>query len=109
MRGEVLWTPPADVRSHSRIGAFLDWLGAEQGMQFDGYADLWQWSVDDLDGFWTVLAEWSGVRWHDQPTCALAEPAMPGARWFPGATLNYAEHALAAVGHRGGETAVVAH
>ncbi len=109
MRGEILWTPPADVRSRSRIGAYLDWLAAERGRVFEGYPDLWRWSVDDLDGFWTSVTDWSGVRWHDRPERALGEPLMPGARWFPGATLNYAEHTLAAADTRPDDVAVVAH
>ncbi|HEY3670434.1 MAG TPA: acetoacetate--CoA ligase [Acidimicrobiia bacterium] len=112
-RGEVVWTPPADVLATSRIGAFLDWLAATRELHFDGYPDLWQWSVDDLDGFWRACAEWSGVRWHDQPTSGLGRRAMPGAEWFPGGTLNYAEHALAAAADhdadRADEIAIVAH
>ncbi len=49
----------------------------------------------DLAGFWGSLAEYLGVRFHDQPAAVLTGPAMPGAEWFPGATLNFAEHALA--------------
>jgi acetoacetyl-CoA synthetase len=108
MRGEVLWTPPADVRATTRIGAYLQWLEQERGLAFDGYQDLWQWSVDDLEGFWASVTDWSGVRWHDRPERVLAERAMPGARWFPGATLNYAEHALAAADARPDDVAVVA-
>jgi acetoacetyl-CoA synthetase len=47
-----------------------------------------------LEGFWSAAAEFLGVRFHDAPTAALGSASMPGARWFPGATLNYAEHAL---------------
>ncbi len=108
MRGEILWTPPPDVLERTRIGAYLAWLESARGLRFAGYADLWQWSVDDLDGFWTSVAEWSGVRWHDRPERALGERRMPGAHWFPGATLNYAEQALAAAETRGDEVAVVA-
>jgi acetoacetyl-CoA synthetase len=107
-RGEIVWTPPPGVRSTSRIGAFLDWLVESRGLAFAGYPDLWQWSVDDLDGFWRACTEWSGVRWYDRPRAALARRAMPGAEWFPGATLNYAEHALAAALARPDEVAVVA-
>src|SRR5262249_22511963 len=71
--------------------------------------DLWRWSVDDLDGFWTACTEWSGVRWHERPTRALGRRAMPGAEWFPDATLNYAEHALAAVADRPDDVAILAH
>jgi acetoacetyl-CoA synthetase len=108
-RGEIVWTPPADVRATSRIGAFLDWLADTRGLHFDGYPDLWQWSVDDLDGFWRACTEWSGVRWHDPPAVALGRRTMPGAEWFVGGTLNYAEHALAAVADRPDDVAIVAH
>jgi len=107
-RGEILWSPPADVREHSRIGRFLDWLVVERGLEFTDYAALWEWSVDDLDGFWSAFTEWAGVRWHDQPRTALGRRAMPGAEWFPGGTLNYAEHALAAAADRPDEVAIVA-
>jgi acetoacetyl-CoA synthetase len=59
------------------------------------YDELWRWSVADLEGFWGAFAEFAGVRFHTAPQQVLADASMPGARWFPGATLNYAEHALA--------------
>ena len=62
------------------MGAFLGWLEQTRGLVFEGYPDLWQWSVDELDAFWLAVTEWSGVRWHDAPSVALAERAMPGAR-----------------------------
>ncbi|HEU5306116.1 MAG TPA: AMP-binding protein, partial [Acidimicrobiia bacterium] len=107
-RGEIVWTPPPDVRATSRIGRFLDWLAVERDLHFEDYHDLWRWSVDDLDGFWRACAEWSGVRWHDAPSAALGRRAMPGAEWFSGATLNYAEQALAAAADRPDELAIVA-
>jgi acetoacetyl-CoA synthetase len=107
-RGEVVWSPPADVRATSRIGAFLDWLEDTLGLRFDGYHDLWRWSVDDLDGFWRACTEWSGIRWHERPSAVLGRRSMPGAEWFPGATLNYAEHALRAAPDRPEAVAVVA-
>jgi acetoacetyl-CoA synthetase len=108
MRGEVLWTPPPDVRERSRIGAYLTWLEQTRGRRVDDYHELWQWSVDDLEGFWSSVADWSPVLWHDRPERALGRRAMPGSEWFPGGTLNYAEHALAAAATRGDEIAVVA-
>src|SRR5437660_321044 len=109
VRGEVLWTPAPDARETTRIGAFLDWLQETRGLRFDGYAELWRWSVDDLDAFWLALADWSCVRWHDRPSAALGTREMPGAAWFPGATLNYAEQALVAAAARPDGVAVVAH
>jgi acetoacetyl-CoA synthetase len=111
-RGEILWSPPADVLEHSRIGRFLEWLATECGLSFASYGELWQWSVDDLDAFWTAFTDWAGVRWHHRPSgyprTALGRRGMPGAEWFPSATLNYAEHALAAAADRPHDVAVVA-
>jgi acetoacetyl-CoA synthetase len=92
--GKVLWSPPADVIERSRMGAYLTWLRAERGVDVADYAALWQWSVTDLDGFWRSIWDYFDVRAHTPPTATLADATMPGARWFPGATLNYAEHVL---------------
>ena len=90
----MLWDPPADVRERSRIGRYLQWLAAERGRRFDDYAALWQWSVDDLDGFWQSVWDHFQLDSSTPTGAALAEAAMPGARWFPDARLNYAAHAL---------------
>ena len=94
--GEILWRPPADVLASSAIGRYLTWVEQTRGLSFGAdYHALWRWSVADLAGFWGSLAEYMGVRFHDQPAAVLTSPALPGADWFPGATLNFAEHALA--------------
>jgi len=108
-RGEILWSPASEARETTRMGAFLNWLARTRHLEFADYDALWRWSVDDLDAFWLSVTEWSGVRWHAAPERALAERAMPGTRWFPGATLNYVEHALAAAETRPDDVAVVAH
>jgi acetoacetyl-CoA synthetase len=94
MTGEVLWTPPGDIRDQSRIGAYLDWLSRERGLEFADYAALWQWSVDDLPAFWRSIWDYFGVVASTPPTDTLPDAGMPGARWFPGARLNYAENVL---------------
>jgi acetoacetyl-CoA synthetase len=104
---EVLWAPPADIRRHSRIGAYLDWLAAERGHGLDTYEQAWAWSVDDLAGFWRSIWDHFEVIAHDPPTDTLPEARMPGARWFPGATLNFAEHALRLPGRAEGDVVVV--
>lgn len=104
--GEVLWTPPSDVREATVIGRFLGWVGRERGVELRDYEAAWRWSVEDLDGFWGAVAEFFGVRFHDRPSAALAQPRMPGAEWFPGGTLNYAEHLLAGDGD---QVVLVAH
>ena len=76
------------------MAAFRTWLREHRGVDAADYAALWEWSTTDLEGFWGALAEFLGVRFHEQPSRVLGSDAMPGAEWFPGATLNYAEHSL---------------
>jgi acetoacetyl-CoA synthetase len=71
----------------------MSWL-AKSGRRFDSYANLWQWSIDDQDGFWGSLWEYFDVRASQPYECVLRSRTMPGAEWFPGTRLNYAEHAL---------------
>ncbi|MEV0426656.1 acetoacetate--CoA ligase [Micromonospora sp. NPDC050495] len=107
--GDVLWTPPADVRERSRIGDYLRWLASHRGLEFADYDALWRWSVTDLDAFWRSIWDYFEVIAHTPPTATLADRAMPGARWFPGATLNYAENVLRMPGRGDDDPVVVAH
>src|SRR5256885_13540350 len=91
---EVLWRPDPSRLVGSRMVAFRDWLRAERGLDFGSYESLWTWSTSDLPAFWGSAAEFLGVRFHSPASAVLGSPEMPGASWFPGATLNYAEHAL---------------
>ncbi|MGH3823465.1 MAG: acetoacetate--CoA ligase [Pseudonocardiaceae bacterium] len=91
----VLWRPDPAVAARSRMAAFRAWLASQRGVVIADYDALWRWSVADLAGFWGAFAEFAGVRFHTGPQRVLAGDSMPGAQWFPGATLNYAEHALA--------------
>jgi acetoacetyl-CoA synthetase len=91
---ELLRPVPADVRETTEIGRFLGWLERERDLQFDDYDALHRWSVTDLEGFWSAIAQFFGVRFATAPQRVLGRREMPGAEWFPGATLNYAEHAV---------------
>ncbi|MEU4569355.1 acetoacetate--CoA ligase [Micromonospora sp. NPDC023956] len=106
---DVLWTPPADVLERSRIGDYLRWLRAHRGLEFADYAELWQWSVTDLSAFWGSVWDYFQVHSHTPATDVLADATMPGARWFPGATLNYAEHVLRMPGLADDDPVVIAH
>ena len=90
----VLWQPDPDDVTRSRIAAFRDWLSDTRNLHLPDYDALWRWSVADLEGFWGAFGQFAGVRFHTEPERVLADASMPGARWFPGASLNYAEHAL---------------
>src|SRR5688500_15816468 len=90
----VLWTPPAEVLETSALTMFSRWLAAERGRSFADYDELWRWSIDDLEGFWASVWDFFGVPGTSQARWVLASRTMPGARWFEGASLNYAEVAL---------------
>jgi acetoacetyl-CoA synthetase len=90
----VLWTPSAAQIEAANITRYLRWLSDTAGVNLGSYRELWRWSVTDLESFWGSLAGFFQIEMHARPACALASSAMPGAEWFPGASLNYAEHAL---------------
>jgi acetoacetyl-CoA synthetase len=92
MIGDILWEPPADLRRSTEIGRFMEFAERRHGRQFGGYGDLWRWSVEDLEGFWGSIWDFYGLRAHTPFETVLASREMPGAVWFPGARLNYAEH-----------------
>jgi len=105
---ELIWTPDPERAQASGMAEFARWVAEHRGVHTNDYAELHEWSVRDIGGFWSALAEFSGVHFHDQPRAALGSRAMPGAEWFPGATLNYAEHALVdGAGRADGDLAVI--
>jgi acetoacetyl-CoA synthetase len=74
---------------------FMRWAGERRGMQFADYDELWRWSVTELEEFWASIWEFCGVRASKPYERVLSSHAMPGASWFAGAELNYAENMLA--------------
>jgi acetoacetyl-CoA synthetase len=103
----ILWSPPVDVAERSRMGRYVAWLASERGRTFDGYDELLRWSVDDPGAFWQSVWDSFEVIAHSPPTAALADARMPGAEWFAGATLNYAEHALRLPGRAPDDVVVI--
>jgi len=91
--GDPLWTPSAERVERAHLTHYMRWL-AQRGHRFNSYTELWQWSIDDQDGFWGSLWEYFDIRTSQPFVRVLAKRTMPGAEWFPGAKLNYAEHAL---------------
>ena len=87
-----MWTPSQERIERATITRYQRWLGETRGLQFGDYHELWRWSVDELDEFWGSIVEFFDVRFHDQPPAVLGSRSMPGAEWFPGATLSYPEH-----------------
>ncbi|MDI3328800.1 MAG: acetoacetate--CoA ligase [Alicyclobacillaceae bacterium] len=92
--GAFLWEGTESFKRQSRMYHFMEWLRQNRGLSFDNYHDLWQWSVTDLEGFWSSIWDYFQVKSSKPYTRVLAERTMPGAKWFTGAEVNYAEHAL---------------
>ncbi len=88
---------------------YQDWLRTERGLAFDDYQALWRWSVTDLDAFWQSMWDYFDLQSPTPHTAVLARNTMPGAQWFPGAQVNYAQQALRHVeaAHAAGLPAVV--
>jgi acetoacetyl-CoA synthetase len=91
---EALWRPSAQRIAEAGITRYREWLREHRGLDFPDYESLWTWSVTHIEDFWQTIWEVGGVISHTPYQQVLAERRMPGARWFEGATLNYAEHAL---------------
>ena len=89
--GSLLWEPTAEARAATNLVAYEAWLERERGLRFDDYAGLWAWSVDDLEGFWSSIVDYYGTPIRGDRSRVLASAAMPGATWFEGCELNYAE------------------
>ena len=88
--GKLLWEPDAEFKLRAHLQRYIDWLARERGLRFTDYEALWRWSVNDLEAFWRSIVDFFDLRFSTLPTAILASQGMPGARWFPGATLNYA-------------------
>ncbi len=94
MAMDVLWQPSDEFMRNSNLHHYMQWLREHAALDFDSYAALWQWSVADIEAFWASLWQYFGIQASQPFECVLRRREMPGAEWFPGARLNYAEHAL---------------
>ncbi|MGO0693668.1 acetoacetyl-CoA synthetase [Pseudomonas guariconensis] len=92
---DVLWRPSTAQIQASRMDVFRRQVNLRYNLQLNDYAALHRWSIEQRPAFWQTLSDYFHVQWHTPPAQALSEgPQMPDAHWFPGATLNYAEHLL---------------
>ncbi len=92
--GDLLWEPSVELLRTSRLTGYRDWLKSTRGLQFTTYPELWEWSTSEPGAFWESIWEFFSVRSHTPFQVSLGDRSMPGAHWFEGSTLNYAEHAL---------------
>ncbi|ATY86561.1 acetoacetate--CoA ligase [Kyrpidia spormannii] len=92
--GSLLWEGSEVFKHNTNLYRYMQWLKETRGLTFSSYEELWRWSVSDLDAFWTSIWDFFDIKASKPYTRVLASRSMPGAQWFPGAELNYAEHAL---------------
>ena len=92
--GELLWTPSAAQVEDANVTRFAKWLARERKLHFDNYDAMWRWSVGNIEEFWQAIWDYFGVESSAPHTGVLGKRTMPGAEWFPGARLNYAQHVL---------------
>ncbi|MBI1225537.1 MAG: acetoacetate--CoA ligase [Bacteroidetes bacterium] len=88
----MLWQPNKDFIQHSHLHQYLDWLAQNYNLKFQNYHAAWQWSVENIEDFWETVWKFFSVISHSPYKQVLKERKMPGAIWFEGATLNYAEN-----------------
>jgi acetoacetyl-CoA synthetase len=88
----ILWTPSPERVERAWLTRYQRWLEPRLGRTFGTYAELWRWSVDDVDAFWRSIWDFFDVQADGSPERVLGRREMPGAEWFPDAALNYAEH-----------------
>ena len=93
---KTLWQPSETFKQQSNMVAYMAWLEAEQGLKFADYDALYAWSIENLETFWQSIWDYFQVQSATPYQQVLSSSTMPGARWFEGATLNFAEHVFRA-------------
>ena len=92
---QPLWQPDAGRIASAQLTHFRQWLAQQRGLEFADYEALWRWSATEIEQFWQCVWDYFPLRSHSPYRQVLDRRVMPGAKWFDGATLNYAEHLLA--------------
>ena len=90
----LLWTPSAEQVAAAPMTEFIAAAASKSGLALVDYDALHQWSVDDREGFWQLIWEWCGIVGEQGERTLVDGDKMPGARFFPDATLNFAENLL---------------
>lgn len=91
-QNQTLWTPTDRFINESNLKRYERWLEEHRGLTFGSYGEMWEWSVQNVKEFWESLWEYFEIIHHSPYKRVLSSKEMPGARWFEGAALNYAEH-----------------
>ncbi|QGU08782.1 Acetyl-coenzyme A synthetase (plasmid) [Corynebacterium occultum] len=92
--GEVIWAPGQETIDASALKRFIPFLRGHGIIIGDTYDEVWQWSVDEPEQFWSLFAEFSGVQLGGPVTQVCTTDQMPHTQWFPGRSINFARHLL---------------
>ena len=76
--GKPLWEPSMNPEAVPNMTKYIDWLRNHRGLKYESYHDLWRWSVDDLEGFWSSIWEFFQVKSHHSYNSVLSGRNMPG-------------------------------
>jgi acetoacetyl-CoA synthetase len=95
--GDLLWEPSTSTIEQANMTHYVQWLAENKALTFETYQALWRWSVEHVVDFWKSLWDYFQITASEQPTEILADDSMPGAKWFTGAKLNYAENFFARI------------
>src|SRR5690625_1786984 len=90
--GTLLWEPTKGDIDQSNIQSFLRFLQRKKSLNIKNDHELWKWSVTEIEDFWESLWDYFQIKSISPYTTVLSERKMPGAKWFPGAKVNYTEH-----------------
>jgi len=114
---KILWEPSPEFIRNSNMFKYAEWLKANYGKDFElsedakanvkAYNSMWRWSVESLEEFWETTWKYFNIISHTPYTKVLESRTMPGARWFTGATVNFAENVLRHAEAKGDEEAIV--
>ncbi len=90
-----LWVPSEERKKQANITRFMEMVNERYGLEITGYSQLYNWSIENIPDFWACMWDFAGIkasRGYDRVVDDLAK--FPGAKWFPGARLNFAENLL---------------
>ncbi|WP_199724892.1 acetoacetate--CoA ligase [Noviherbaspirillum saxi] len=102
-----MWTPTPERIAESRMHDYMQWLRQTRQLSFDGYQELWQWSVGHIEAFWESLWQYFDMRHSTPYTSVLDSYKMPGAKWFDGARLNITEQLFRFHADDGDQAAII--
>ncbi|GAB3805266.1 acetoacetate--CoA ligase [Virgibacillus kimchii] len=92
--GTLLWEPSERLKKEAVITDYITWLNTKKNLSITAYDELWNWSVQNTEEFWESIWDYYEVKSYTDYKSVLEKETMPGAKWFDGASLNYAEHIL---------------